>query len=230
MSLRGRFEAFIRTLDGFEDIDELLKGNDPPNMKRADYLLSERKIIIEQKSLEVDPTGKPQRFVDKLVQQQRLLFWGRLSTRVLFSKHPDAERLQRQLVLKIAEVIDDNVATADKQTRDTRTIFSIPEAAGLLVLLNEQAGMLSPDIVHYALAQAFQKKAPDGALRYPHNDGVMLIAEAHPVAVSGFAKAFPIMCFIAPDAPGRRQLGGVMDMLQIRWAQFNGVPLIKMTS
>ena len=37
-SLRNRFEAFVRTLDGFESIYALLKDCDPHGKRRADYL------------------------------------------------------------------------------------------------------------------------------------------------------------------------------------------------
>ena len=153
--------------------------------------------------------------------------YGTVSTRALFSKFPDAENLQRQLVLKITEVVDGDVAHADKQTRDTREIFSIPDAVGILVLLNEHAQMLSPDMIHYALTQALQKKKPDGSLRYPHNDAVMLISESHPIDMPGVRKAFPILNFIALDTPSRHAPADALEMLQTRWARFNGVPLIR---
>jgi hypothetical protein len=38
-SLSHRFEAFIRTLDQFETIDDSLGGSDPHGMKRADYIV-----------------------------------------------------------------------------------------------------------------------------------------------------------------------------------------------
>jgi hypothetical protein len=49
-TLKQRFEAFIQTVDGFEDIDTLVKGRDLPGKNRADYLLHGRTVIVEQKS------------------------------------------------------------------------------------------------------------------------------------------------------------------------------------
>ena len=71
-SLKERFEAFVPTLEGFESIDYLLMGNDYAGKQRADYLLNGRTIIIEQKSLEQNPTDKPQKFVERLANEQRL--------------------------------------------------------------------------------------------------------------------------------------------------------------
>lgn len=75
MRLRERFESFIRTFDGCEVVDELLHRQHLEGLKRADYLLQGRSIILEQKVLEGDPASKPQRFVDRLRQEGRVLFW-----------------------------------------------------------------------------------------------------------------------------------------------------------
>ena len=47
-SLVERFEAFIKTVRGFESIDAILKNRDVDGKKRADYLLWDRRIIVEQ--------------------------------------------------------------------------------------------------------------------------------------------------------------------------------------
>jgi hypothetical protein len=48
-------EQLLPAVDGFKDIDALLKDRDLPGKNRADYLLHGRTVIVEQKSLEVDP-------------------------------------------------------------------------------------------------------------------------------------------------------------------------------
>jgi hypothetical protein len=65
--LKERFQKFVRTLDGFEDIDALLKDRDPAGKKRADYLFSERTIIVEQKVLETNPSEKTQNYLGRLM-------------------------------------------------------------------------------------------------------------------------------------------------------------------
>jgi|SRR5580658_1489495 hypothetical protein len=166
-TLRARFEAFVKTLDGYEDIDALLKFSKTTGGRmRADYLFQGREIIVEQKTLESNPIHRPQKFADEIMRERGIVVLGRSSTQRIFSRQPDANALQRRLVLDIAKTIDDDVAKADKQTRDTRLIFSIPSAVGILVLLNEGARILAPDVIHYALANSFQKRIVGGALRY----------------------------------------------------------------
>jgi hypothetical protein len=43
----------------------------------------------------------------------------------------------------------------------------------------EETRLLTPEVIHYRLAQVFQRKTVHGTLRYPHNNGVILIAERH---------------------------------------------------
>src|SRR2546430_5985734 len=74
--LRDRFEQFVRTVDGFEHIDVLLRGNDPHGKKRADYLFLDRTIIVEHKTLETNPNDKPQKYIDRLMAENRFIAWG----------------------------------------------------------------------------------------------------------------------------------------------------------
>jgi len=226
--LRLRFESFVKTLEGFEDIDSLLdEARGPDDRMRADYLFHCRRIIVEQKTLVSDPVGRPQRFADKVTRERGIVAYGTVSTRQIFSHQPDPDSLQRGLILDISRTIDDDVAKADKQVRDTRLIFDIPEATGIIVLLNEGAELLAPDVIHYALCNSFQKKGGDGKLRYTQNDGVILISEAHTLPVPGFQRVYPINTFTSPQTKSADKVIAFSEMLTARWATFNHVPLIK---
>lgn len=219
-TLKQRFEDFIQTFAGFEDIDLLLKDCDPIGKNRADYLLNDRTIIVEQKSLDTDPIGRPQNYADKLMAQGRLIAFGRVSTNRL------SRDIQREFVLDLAKNLDAIVAKADRQTEDTRQIFAIPDAVGVLVILNEKASMLDPQVVHYALANVFQKKCADGSLRYPANDGVILIPEAHAIDTPQGLR-IPLLKFTSPQSRANERFLQFCDELFEAWSNFNGVPLIK---
>lgn len=223
-SLRESFETFIQTVDQFESIDDLLKHADPHGKQRADYLLCGRKIIIEQKVLEVDPGDKPSKFMNNIMKQRNIIAYGRISSEVIFRKMHDGDRLRRSLTLYTSKVIDDIVAKADKQTRDTREIFSIPDAVGILILLNEKAIILNQDIIRYSLSQVFQKISDDGSLRYPHNNGVILISSVH-FKKTAIGMAFPCHFFTSPHQIGATLVRQFSDMLFQAWAKFNGIPL-----
>jgi hypothetical protein len=227
MSLRKRFESFVTTLDGFESIDALLRNRDMPGKKRADYLVERRKFIIEQKELEVDQIEKSREFLSKLMEQgQFLLLGGQVSADYIFSKLPDGQRLKRELVFRVTRALEGAVSHADKQTRDTRDIFAIPDAPGILIILNEMAPLLTPDVIRYALAHLFQKTTPDGRLQYSQNDGILLISEAHTLGTPGYLKAFPILPFTAPQCRAQEVVLGFFSKLMEAWAKFNGASLV----
>jgi len=219
-ALKDRFQSFIRTFDGCEDIDTLLKSNDPVGKNRADYLFRDRTIVVEQKSLEVDPIARPQNYAEKLMAEGRLIAWGTVSTKTF------SEDIQREFVLDLTRNLDSLVAKADKQTRDTRAIFSIPDAMGVLIILNENASMLDPKVIHYGLANVFQKKSADGSLRYPANGGVILIPEAHAIDTP-HGRRIHLMRFNSPHGRAKERFLQFSDALFEAWARFNGLPLIK---
>ncbi len=225
--LRKRFEAFIRTLDGFESVDALLKDRDPDGKKRADYLLWDRTIIVEQKVLEIDPHDKAQDFVDDLMDQGRVVVYGRVPIEHVFSKLPDRETLRRQLHYKLTNRIDAIFSGADKQTRDTREIFSIPDAGGVLVILNENAVTLSPETIGHKIAQMFGKTNADGSVRYPHNTVAIWISEIHEMAVNHPTTFYPIISMLGPNWRDNLRVEYFANDLARCWAAFNGVPFVQ---
>ena len=59
-SLEVRFKRFLNTLGGAEDIDYSISEQELKARKRADYLLQNRHIVLELKTLKVDPAEKLQ--------------------------------------------------------------------------------------------------------------------------------------------------------------------------
>jgi hypothetical protein len=224
-SLSQRVEAFLKTLGGFENVDALLKERDVPGKKRADYLLRDRSIIIEQKILVADPAGKPQKFVDNLVQDGKAIFFGTVSTALIFRKMADGEQQRKRMFDHLARVVIDDIENADKQTRDTRELFSIADAMGIVLILNEGAKTLEPDIVRYGIQRAYMKRDQVGKRRFTQNVGVIAMSEIHTVDFHAAAKTHPVLSFIDQESPHAEAFETFSREFQQRWAAFNGVPL-----
>jgi len=64
-NLKERFERFMSILPGVEHVDALMEQCNLPGRQRADYLAFNRSVIIEQKSLDVDPDYKVPEFFEK---------------------------------------------------------------------------------------------------------------------------------------------------------------------
>jgi hypothetical protein len=220
----------VRTLDGFEDIDALLKDRDPPGKKRADYLFSNRSIIVEQKVLESDAGDKAQNYVHRLIEENRLA--GGYGTFVIdkdtFRDLPDGEKLYKNLLHKTSSRLERIASDADKQTRDTREIFGIPDAAGILIILNQGAESLIPELVDYRIQDLFEIDSRDGSVRFPHNDMIMVISDLHPVRV-GPTTFLPTKRYVNSTARQRERAITFTDELTAAWAAFNGLPEIRET-
>ena len=70
---------------------------------------------------------------------------------------PDGAALFDQLRERVTKVLDDIIAKADDQTRDTKQTFLIPGAIGIVGVLNERAHLLDPDIATVKLFEMLRK-------------------------------------------------------------------------
>jgi hypothetical protein len=55
LTLKNRFEKFMLSTKGVESVDLLMKNSIIKRRQRADYLACNRRVVIEQKSLDVNP-------------------------------------------------------------------------------------------------------------------------------------------------------------------------------
>jgi hypothetical protein len=222
-SLKQRFEKFMISTPGVESIDELVRPREGEltGRKRADFLACDRRVVIETKSLDVDPVEKIQRFLDGLAQAGRLSKSGDMTLEELLRDLPDGQALYDELRVRVTKVLDDNIAKADDQTRDTKVIFAIPEAIGVVVILNENAPLLYPD---QSMLRIFEVlwKLRNGKLRYVHNHVVIYISEAH-IVDAGDSVTMHDMATVYSDAGNATPFATTFaDDLNRRWAAFNG--------
>jgi hypothetical protein len=222
--LKTRFERFMAGLEGAENIDDLMKHSRLPGRLRADYLAFDRDVIIEQKSLEVDLDGKIQTFVADFFRTQGIAHPDKISFRTFvetISQYPDTGALRKRILQIVTQRIDDILAKADKQTRDTRETFVIPNAVGIVVILNDDVQIIEPDFVTVKAFDMLRKLEPSGELRYPHNQVVISISEAHRIP-SEDAEQIPTETIFSDRGNRLLMANQCSVILQQRWAQFNG--------
>jgi hypothetical protein len=121
-SLKERFERFMSFGDFAESIDALAIP-DVPGCKKADYLACGRSVIIEQKSIDHDVDPQVRAFLDDLVRQHGPLDNEHLRLPGIIdvvATLPPGNLFRRRLLTILTKRIDDYLAEADKQTRDTR--------------------------------------------------------------------------------------------------------------
>lgn len=219
VSLENRFQQFVTTLPGYENIDEII-SSDSASKKHADYLFAGHAIIVEQKTLKIDPKDKAQRFVERLVRERGIVLFGTHSIQRVLQGLPDGNFQYRRFIHKLTAQIEEAVSKADKQIRATREIVDNPNAAGILVLLNEGANSLIPELIRYRLFDLF-KRHRDGSARFSAIDVVVVINECHPTII-GDGKFHRVEGYNNPVATNLAAAVAFTDELKAKWAVFGG--------
>jgi hypothetical protein len=215
--LNERFKRFVGTLEGVEYIDSLTTGTP---LKSADYLINNRSVIIEQKILTTNPDHKVQKYADKLLGEGEIVANGRHSLHSVFDERPDGRQHYMRLVNKVSSVLEKDLSHADKQLRDTRKIFSIPGAVGVVVLLNEGAHDIDPQLTHFRVEQLLAEKTGPDAVRFPNTDLVVAITDIHTLKAGGTYRRMGF--YASPTSPNREAAFDFAAYLKDRWIGFSG--------
>jgi hypothetical protein len=223
-SLKERFVSFMSSGDFVEDIDALVRSGYPNGLQKADYLAWNRSVIIEQKSLDQDVDGKVQAFLGDLVGTHGPLEReGVTLARIIdaVAQLPRGNRFKPKLRAILTQRIDDLLAKADKQTRDTRRFFGLPDAIGIVVMLNEHAALIEPDYFQDKAWNMLRKEKAPGQLRYPENQVVILISEAHRVLTAANIEMIPVETTLSETGLKNPAAEAFASELRQRWATFN---------
>ena len=194
--LSQRFQAFLHGLDHSENLDEdsSIQG------KKADFLAFARRLIVEIKALESDPSYK----VDKIIEALRkrpefpLFFGGRQVGKVL-EHFPDAEVIRREIVDRATKQIIGALETADDQIGATRAHFGLRRAEGVVYILNDRIPLLDPNHIASAVVRVLRKRT-GRRFRYRDIAYVVVISEIHSLETSVSEENLPIIEMKGPSA------------------------------
>jgi hypothetical protein len=190
-NLELRFDSFLPKLSGFESIDALMSSATADDKQRADYLMLNRSCIIERKTLQVEPA-------------QRAAL---------------ATKRDRKSILKFTRVFEKILSKANKQIGDSREYFELPNAVGLLTILNQGAGSLNTDFFRARMYDLFRKRA-DGSVRFPNIDVVVWLSDIHAVRISEF-RFSRIEAFHVPSSVRTQAAVTCAKTLKSEWKEFN---------
>jgi hypothetical protein len=222
--LKERFERFMSLGDFAENIDALTIADHVPGRRKADYLACNRSVIIEQKSIDHDVDAKVSAVLSDLIRElgpldvEHITLGGIID---VVAKLPPRNPFRPRLRAILTQRIDDYLAEADKQTRDTRLTFSIPTAVGVVVILNEHAPLIEPDYFVDKAWDMLRKELKSGQLRYPENQVAMLISEAHRTPSADGSEMIPVETIFSDAGLSNPAAESFAQELRRRWAEFN---------
>lgn len=216
--------AFLEQLESAESIDDTLSDAEVAHGKRADFLLDQRRIVLEVKSLEADPEYKIE---ERLSAHRRRpefpVFYWEADLNEILPYLPDGEEIRREIFHAVTRAVQGALEKADDQLEATKIALGIPNACGVVAILNEKIGILAPELVS-AKASQMLLKTKDGDLRYRHIAYVWIISESHRIGHEGGPEQLPLILMEGPTASDHVAAGEYLDGLQSKWAEFEGVP------
>ena len=140
----------------------------------------------------------------------------------LFGRLPKGQNLYRRTVKKITKAIDKGLDSATRQIHDTKRLFDLSNADGLVVMLNGDIQLLNPIIFEERLRLALQKTTSGGQPYHSDITYVFYIMEAsHVVAPDGAASALHTYYDNSPVHDNNNARRFILQLAQA-WANFNG--------
>ena len=223
-----RIEAFLTSLGG-ESIDTRLPRIEG---KRADYLLRDRRVIVEIKSLKDGRVAAFEKALWKTFPRLGApipIFYGDWDHERIIGTRPNRDEIKAAIYKAIMSSVEDAFESANRQIRAMRETFAIPDAHGVVIFVIEDNYFLDPEKLQHKIGNLFAKrKTPGGPPRYPDVDHVFIPTAAH-FYVTEHGPTYPVMSWSPATTPRREGLQEVADLLLERWAAFNGVAVLRPT-
>jgi hypothetical protein len=223
-TLEDRFVRFAKGLDGVEVIDDLDLTREQQQAQKADFFFQGRTIIGELKSLKTDTAGK----VDVILEPYRDApewphFFGEVELHKVINALPNKDELNRKIFSAVTDSIEGVMEKANRQIRTTKKTFDLPDAGGLLIILNDLVDILSPDMLVHRVGRCFGKKTAEGQVRFPEITVVWAINAAHYSQITPTLKGRPLL-ILPSSMPDPHNIANFVETLGRKWAAFDGVP------
>lgn len=221
-TLESRFTRFLEGLPGAEAIDSMALPQDQQRQRKADYLLEGRKIIVELKTLTDDPSPKVEAIADKHRDRDEWpLFYGQADAHKVLANLPDGEAIYAKIVNALGRSVEAAVRSAEEQVTHTRHVLGLPDAARLLVILNDSVDILDPYVVGQRVAN-LMRRSRTGNSEAEKLDFVWLLFESHVMGTELGRPAVPSILITGEDAGRFPWFERVHNDLVRRWVDVNG--------
>lgn len=228
-SLEETFINFAKNIDGAESIDDIQLTPEQAKAKRADFLFNYRKVICELKSLKKDMEDKVDNIL--LPHQDRPewpVFYGEWELSKVLNYMPDGKQINRNIFDAVTSAIEGLIRDANKQIKMTKMTFNVPDAGGLLVILNDMVEILSPDVIAYKVWELLQKHTSKGGIRFSEITVIWIVNQTHFTQLSHTLRGIPSIILVNNHIKDSAGVEVFVNTLQAKWAAYNGLPIIEM--
>lgn len=229
-NLEERFKIFAKHIDGAECVDDLALTREQEKANKADYFFNDREIICELKALQTDTSDKVAKVLAPYSETPEWpLFFGKQDLQKILNHLPNKDQINTKIIDAITDSIEGIVEKANRQIRATKKTFKLPQASGLLIIVNDLVDLLSPNLVAYRVKKSLNKRTSTGEVRFPNVSVVLIIGGAHYAQLNPDLKGIPILV-IPNDVPDSKKAERFVSTLIQKWSAFDAQPLVRMNS
>lgn len=139
----------------------------------------------------------------------------------LFAQLPKGHNLYRRAVKDVTKSVDKALDNATRQIRATKTLFDIPAADGLVIVLNEHIHLLGHVFFEERLRLTLGKKTSNGTPYHSDITYVLAVIEAASVTRAGESWAVNTY-YDNPPVPDRHGVKEFIHRLAEAWASYSG--------
>jgi hypothetical protein len=155
--LETRMAVFLKSEASSESLDSgafaAMTGSQP----KADYLLGSRRIVAELKTINSNPLDRTeQRLKQRLQHPDAPIVFGTVGISRVIEDLPDREVLAKMMVDMAGRPVRRHLQKANDQIAAIKERLQLPDAAGLLILMNDSEPMIDAAAVGYTLKTAFE--------------------------------------------------------------------------
>ena len=219
--IKNRFTALCDAFPGSERIDHIALTADQKSsqLKRADFFFEDRTIICELKSLETDTNDK---IIPILKAAGVPLAAGTFELTALIRERPDYDQLYRACVNALTTSVQDGLSDANRQIRETKRLFGISDADGLVIFLHGRVAVLNPDIIMNRILERLAKRKDDGSPSHESVSAIVLMSEIHKLKFTDGTMASAAIPVAHEAVPAFFNVMNFSRRLVDAWADWNG--------
>lgn len=227
--LEIKFEDFVRTLKNAEVVDEIELSLEQKKAKKPDFFFCDRQFIGEMKSLNFDTEYKAVAILEKQREKPEFpIFYEPWDSDKILNCLPDGKYVKERMVKAITTGLKKSLKKANKQIGDSKKTYSIESAEGILIVINDQVEVLSPELIAYRVSRLLKDRDSSGGLLYPDIAVVLIIGGLHTMKLEHGQEVMPIVTVMNSNTTDYEMASDYTRWLQRKWAEFNGVPFIEL--
>lgn len=190
-----------------------------PEQRRVDYVCRCGLLAVEIKTLEEDASERLGNLTNELRELEDWpMFFGAWPVDSILKNFADPEPIKLRLINRLGRAIVTHLKKANKQLIAHALRFPRKNLVRVVILINEDHDVYSPEIVAHIIGHALRKREA-GKLMLGDIDGVLYFTERHATMINGQI-AFPILNLEGPGVAAAPWKAEVISSALDRWSEF----------